>query len=126
VTEVDTRIVQANALLRELYCSVRTKQGLSNNESFQFVTLSLFRSSPVVMNLGDEDRCLHVALPVAAFLEMHTKSVTMRAPSVGVGTFARLIGSAFAFSQMNPSSDCQLRTHQIWRGHTRIFATFCG
>ena len=38
-----------------------------------------------------------------------------------VGTFARLIGSAFAFSQMNPFRDCHLRTHQTLRGHTRIF-----
>jgi len=28
---------------------------------------------------GEEDRCLHVALPVAAFCEMLTKSVTTRA-----------------------------------------------
>ena len=39
-----------------------------------------------------------------------------------VGTFARPIGSAFAFSQMNLLRDCYLRTHQILRGHTRIFA----
>ena len=38
-----------------------------------------------------------------------------------VGTFARPIGS-FAFSQMNLLRDCYLRTHQILRGHTRIFA----
>ena len=28
----------------------------------------------------------------------------------------------FAFSQVNPSRDCHLRTHQILIGHTRIFA----
>ena len=28
---------------------------------------------------GEEDRCLHVALPVAAFPEMLTKAVTTRA-----------------------------------------------
>jgi len=39
-----------------------------------------------------------------------------------VGTFARPIGSAFAFSQVNPSRDYHLRTHQILRGHTRISA----
>ena len=39
-----------------------------------------------------------------------------------VGTFARLIGSAFGFSQVNPPRDCHLRTHQILRGHTWIFA----
>jgi len=39
-----------------------------------------------------------------------------------VGTFARLIGSAFAFSQMNPLRDCHLRTHQALRGYTRLFA----
>ena len=38
-----------------------------------------------------------------------------------VGTFARPIGSAFAFSQVNPSRDCHLQTHQILRGYTRIF-----
>jgi len=38
-----------------------------------------------------------------------------------VGTFTRLIGSAFAFAQVNPSRDCHLRTHQILRGHARIF-----
>ena len=37
-------------------------------------------------------------------------------------TFARPIGSAFAFSQVNPSRDYHLQTHQILRGHTRIFA----
>jgi len=43
---------------------------------------------------------------------------------------ARLIGSAFAFSQMNPLRDCNLRTpdtskntsNTSKRGHTRIFA----
>ena len=39
-----------------------------------------------------------------------------------VGTFARLIRSAFAFSGVNPLRDWHLRTHQISRGHTRIFA----
>ena len=39
-----------------------------------------------------------------------------------VGTFVRSIGSAFAFSQVSPSRDCHLQTHQILRGHTRIFA----
>ena len=32
-----------------------------------------------------------------------------------------LIGSAFAFSQMNPLRDCHLWTHQILRGSTRMF-----
>ena len=36
--------------------------------------------------------------------------------------FARLIGSAFAFSKVNPSRGCHLRTHQILRRHTRILA----
>jgi len=39
-----------------------------------------------------------------------------------VGTFARPIGSTFAFSQVNPSWYCHLQTHQIVRGHTRISA----
>ena len=34
----------------------------------------------------------------------------------------RLIGSAFAFSQMNPLRDCHVRTYQTLTGHTRIFA----
>jgi len=38
-----------------------------------------------------------------------------------VGTFARLIGSAFAFSEMIPLRDCRLRTQQILRGHSKIF-----
>ena len=42
-----------------------------------------------------------------------------------VGTCARLIGSTFVFSQMNPSRDCHLRTHQILRGHTRNFVRAC-
>jgi len=42
-----------------------------------------------------------------------------------VGTFARLVGSAFAFSQVNPLRDNHLRTHQILSGHTRIFARAC-
>jgi len=28
---------------------------------------------------GEEDRCLHVALPIAAFIEMLTKYVALRA-----------------------------------------------
>ena len=44
------------------------------------------------------------------------------ATRLNAGTFARLIGSAFAFSQVNPLRDCHLWTHQIFRGHTRIFA----
>jgi len=35
--------------------------------------------------------------------------------------FRNLIGSVFAFSQVNLLRDCHLRTHQIFRGHTRIF-----
>jgi len=38
-----------------------------------------------------------------------------------IGIFTRLIGSTFAFSQMNPLRDCHLRTHQILKGHTRVF-----
>ena len=43
-------------------------------------------------------------------------------PQRSFGTFARLIGSAFAFSQVNPLRECYLRTHKMLRGHTRIFA----
>jgi len=32
------------------------------------------------------------------------------------------VGRAFAFSQVNPSRDCHLWTHQILRGHTVISA----
>ena len=32
----------------------------------------------VNQQVGEEDRCLHVALPVAAFLEVLTKSVNLR------------------------------------------------
>jgi len=50
---------------------------------------------------GKEDRCLHVALPVAAFLEMLTKSVNLRATAAtrtgcfrhGVGHQTPLSGS---------------------------------
>jgi len=52
---VDTRIGKANAVLRELYCSVVTKRELSKNSKLsknpKFLNWSLFRSSPVVMNL---------------------------------------------------------------------------
>jgi len=47
---VDTRIGKANADLRELYCSVVTKQGLSNNAKFSVFKSVFFRSSPVVMS----------------------------------------------------------------------------
>jgi len=49
--QVDTRIAEANAVLRELYRSVLTKPELSLQHS-QFLKRSLFRSSPVIMNLG--------------------------------------------------------------------------
>ena len=48
--EIDTRIGKANAALRELYRSVVTKRELSNTEKLS--VLSLFRSSPMVINLG--------------------------------------------------------------------------
>ena len=40
----DTRIGKANAVLRELYCSVVAKREIST-QSFRFLNLSLFRSS---------------------------------------------------------------------------------
>ena len=49
--EVDTRIAEANAVPRELYHSVLTKPELSLQHS-QFLKRTLFRSSPVIMNLG--------------------------------------------------------------------------
>ena len=42
-----------------------------------------------------------------------------------VGTFARLIGSAFAFTQMNQLRDCHLRIRQTSRRHTKNFASVC-
>ena len=39
-----------------------------------------------------------------------------------VGTFARLIGNAFAFLQVNPLTDCRLRTQQTSRRRNKIFA----
>jgi len=47
---VHTWIGKANTVLHELYCCVVMKQGLSNKANFS-VFKSLFRSSPVVMNL---------------------------------------------------------------------------
>ena len=48
---IDTRICKANAVLHELYCSVVTKRELSKKAKLQFLNRSLFRSSPVVLNL---------------------------------------------------------------------------
>jgi len=45
---------------------------------------------------------------------------------VNVGTFARPIGSAFAFLQVIPLRDCHLRTHQILRGHPGFLWEPCG
>ena len=36
--------------------------------------------------------------------------------------FRKVDWKCFAFSQVNPSRDCHLRTHQILRGHTRLSA----
>jgi len=46
----DTRIGKANAVLRELYCSVVTKQGLSNNANF-----SVFKSLFVPILICDHE-----------------------------------------------------------------------
>ena len=43
---------KAVAVLRELYHSVVTKRSFQTPQSCQFLNQSLFRSSPVVMNLG--------------------------------------------------------------------------
>ena len=50
---IDTRIGKANAVLRELYCSVVTKRKLSKPAKFSVFKLVFapMRSSPVVMNL---------------------------------------------------------------------------
>ena len=41
------------------------------------------------------------------------------------GTFARSIGSDFSSSQVGSSRDCNLRTHQTLRRHTKIFERGC-
>jgi len=41
--------------------------------------LTCYCLSGILKASGEEDRCLHVALPVVAFLEMLTKSVNFRA-----------------------------------------------
>jgi len=50
--EVDTRIGEANAVLREFYRSVVTKLELSTTAKCQFSYRSLFRSLHMIMNLG--------------------------------------------------------------------------
>jgi len=47
--QIDTRSGKANSVLREHYCSVVSKRELSITA--KLLNLSLFRSSPVVMNL---------------------------------------------------------------------------
>ena len=65
--------------------------------------------------------CAHAARDFR--LQHHQDSRFLpRAIRRSVGTFARLIGSAFAFSKVNPSRDCHLPTHQILIGHTGISA----
>jgi len=50
---LDIWIGKANSVLRELYCSVVTKRELTMTAKLlQFLNRSLFRSSPVVMNLS--------------------------------------------------------------------------
>ena len=52
-----------------------------------------------VQSFGEEDRCLHVALPVAASLEMLTKSVTMRATTATrTGCVQHGMGQTMPFS----------------------------
>jgi len=51
--EIDTRIGKANAVLRELDCSVESQNvSFQRPQSCQFLNRSLFRSSPAVVNLG--------------------------------------------------------------------------
>jgi len=53
--EIDTRIGKTSTVLRDLYSFVVTKLELSNTLiSCQFLNQSLFRSSPIVVNLGNE------------------------------------------------------------------------
>jgi len=48
--EIDTRIGKANAVLRELYCSVVAKREHSKTAMLSVLNRSLFGPSPVVMN----------------------------------------------------------------------------
>ena len=50
--EIDTGIGEANVVLRELYRSVVTKRELTNTAKLSVLYRSLFRSSPMVINLG--------------------------------------------------------------------------
>jgi len=50
--ERDTRICKTNAVLRQLYRSVATKQELSNTAKLSVFKSVFFRSLPMVMNLG--------------------------------------------------------------------------
>jgi len=50
--KTDTRIGKANAVLLELSCSVVTKREIQTPQSSPLLNQSLFRLSPMVMNLG--------------------------------------------------------------------------
>jgi len=55
-------------------------------------------SLPLVQH-GEEDRCLHMALPVAAFLEMLTKSVNLRSTAATrTGCVRHEVGHQMPFS----------------------------
>jgi len=61
-----------------------------------------------------EDRCLHVALPVATFLEMLTKSVTMRATTATrAGCVQHGMGQAMPFSGNAAEDDPRPNTLQL-------------
>jgi len=49
--EIDTRIGEANAILRQLYRSVVTQRSLQTPQSFQFLNRYLLGSSYMVMNV---------------------------------------------------------------------------
>jgi len=50
--QIDTGIGEANVVLRELYRSVVTKRELTNTAKLSVLYRPLFRSSPMVINLG--------------------------------------------------------------------------
>ena len=69
---------------------------LSSWKDMQFVALLAF---VVITHVGEEDRCLHVALSVVAFLEKLTKSVTSRATTaIRAGCVQRGLGHYTPFS----------------------------
>jgi len=70
------------------------------------------------ISVGEEDGCLRVALPVAAFLEMHIKSVTSRATTATrAGCVHRGLGHHRPYSgrgSRNTADDDRDPTYSSW------------